>query len=68
MKKFKFLDKLGRYVRKDYNVKLEILVDDLVVHDVEVPVNEYNKDRAGRKALRHVEQVSTVRVSSINKM
>ena len=65
---FKLLDKLNRYVKKDYAVTVEIHVNDLPVHDLEVAVTDYNKTRAMKKAMKHVEIISTMKATTVKKL
>lgn len=64
----KLIDKLGRYIEKDYRVTVEIHLNDLPIHDVEISVTDYNKARAMKKAMRYVEEGATVKATGCQKV
>lgn len=59
-----FLRRLKQHIKKDYTVTVEIYLDELLIHQAEVPVTEYNKNRAMKKAMKYVESVASVKAAT----
>lgn len=63
-----FLRRINRTLKKTYLVTVEISLDGMFIHQAEVAVEEYNRHRARRKAMREVEKMATVTAVSIKRL
>lgn len=62
-----FLDKFKR-LKKSYNVKIEIIIGEDLIGEVEIPVDSYSKLRAAKTAQTMVEAAATTKVVAINQV
>lgn len=63
-----YLRRIQRTLKKTYLVTVEISLDGMFIHQAEVAVEEYNRHRARRKAMREVEKMATVEVAAVRRL
>lgn len=62
-----FLDKFKRK-KKSYNVKIEILIGEDLIGEVQIPVAHYSKPQAAKLAQTMVEAAAKTNVIAINQI